>query len=210
MRGNRPSIEPSQTNEGSIPASAGKPSVRRSQGLSRRVYPRECGETMPPELVYHLYDGLSPRVRGNRGEPAPAAQLLGSIPASAGKPPSSTSPDVARRVYPRECGETVQRRPTGFPGRGLSPRVRGNPTKRRPPRRRCGSIPASAGKPPQPRHRHRQHQVYPRECGETFVTKKWAPQGAGLSPRVRGNQELPAVRQPFHGSIPASAGKPGE
>ena len=122
--------------------------------------------------------GLSPRVRGNldrhpRGsEPArfgrnmtalrgsiPAGSCRhssrspdevagGSIPAGAGEPASL----VCCIVYPRGCGGTDV---DADRSRGLSPRVRGNPSPRR--GRRChpnrrtvrpeGSIPAGAGEP---------------------------------------------------------------
>ena len=72
-----------------------------------------------------------------------------SIPACAGEPdvPTwDTSPTIA--VYPRVCGGTTPRPLSTRSARGLSPRVRGNPS---------GVFP-----------QHPKHEVYPRVCGGTF------------------------------------------
>ena len=55
---------------GSIPASAGEPSSGSKHSLTRTVYPRECGGTPLNRSVSNRPDGLSPRVRGNRGRPS--------------------------------------------------------------------------------------------------------------------------------------------
>ena len=74
--------------------------------------------------------------------------------------------------------------------RGLSPRVRGNPLSSTAP-----SLPMS---------------VYPRECGGTSVEIDVPYITSGLSPRVRGNLPIAVHVQVGHGSIPASAGEPGQ
>ena len=51
--------------------------------------------------------------------------------------------------------------------------------------------------------------VYPRECGETARRGIVLIRSTGLSPRVRGNQHEQAEYRLPLGSIPASAGKPG-
>ena len=52
------------------------------------VYPRVCGGT-PAIYPYTLAaDGLSPRVRGNRGHTPRFNPPPGSIPACAGEPPA--------------------------------------------------------------------------------------------------------------------------
>ena len=51
---------------GSIPASAGEPTIRSQSDYERRVYPRECGGTLTIGAHRHHAYGLSPRVRGNR------------------------------------------------------------------------------------------------------------------------------------------------
>ena len=131
--------------------------------------------------------GLSPRVRGNHDQAPPHCPGRRSIPASAGQPSSTVSPGLLLMVYPCECGAT------GYPaqhhqsGKGLSPRVRGNPQTASQATYRAGSIPASAGQPSSGGARTRLRQVYPRECGATIKSLQSISYAVGLSPRVRGN-----------------------
>ena len=134
------------------------------------------------------YNGLSPRVRGNRCTGGPGDCLPRSIPACAGEP-------VAVHVVGRFVG-------------GLSPRVRGNQPEvpivydgRR-------SIPACAGEPSRPSPCVTLTRVYPRVCGGTSQAQHVHAHPRGLSPRVRGNR-LPRLRFTFQKrSIPACAGEP--
>ena len=50
----------------SIPASAGEPEMEAEVADEPEVYPRECGGTQAPLLDVNFFEGLSPRVRGNR------------------------------------------------------------------------------------------------------------------------------------------------
>ena len=113
---------------GSIPACAGEPLTPALSAAAPWVYPRVCGGTI--DTCQHLYgcQGLSPRARGNRGQFFLDPFQFGSIPACAGEPMSL--PPVPGRcgVYPRVCGGTVTLASLTNPVRGLSPRVRGNPT----------------------------------------------------------------------------------
>ena len=193
---------------GSIPASAGKPRPGRRDCCCSGVYPRECGETHSSTLSDRQPAGLSPRVRGNRGNIPSLPNSIGSIPASAGKPSERTSLRNARRVYPRECGETHRMVNPNVSVAGLSPRVRGNPRKRLKCPIIAGSIPASAGKPRGQARGRRRWGVYPRECGETVGAAVAEIELMGLSPRVRGNREYDGDAAVGAGSIPASAGKP--
>ena len=70
------------------------------------------------------------------------------------------------------------------------------------------SIPASAGEPAVSLPLNIDTWVYPRECGGTDVVQWQAQNVAGLSPRVRGNQNTSVRLTPSSGSIPASAGEP--
>ena len=49
----------------SIPASAGQPMQQERRYCRVRVYPRECGATVPDSSNNPTLNGLSPRVRGN-------------------------------------------------------------------------------------------------------------------------------------------------
>ena len=131
-----------------------------------------------------------------------------SIPASAGQPIASIGATTLHKVYPRECGATMETTNESSPGVGLSPRVRGNqvlagfslPSER--------SIPASAGQPCEGGAAPWCLGVYPRECGATIEGGFDLVEEVGLSPRVRGNHVWVVDPEDGHGSIPASAGQP--
>ena len=172
------------------------------------VYPRAGGET--DELVVRLskISGLSPRGRGNRSGHDGVGRLAGSIPARAGKPCVRQRHLHPRRVYPRAGGETpvtvsVTREPDG-----LSPRGRGNRDVRVPVDPDGGSIPARAGKPPDPPGPCRIAMVYPRAGGETPDHDLRRADFTGLSPRGRGNRIQQLAVLYWRWSIPARAGKP--
>ena len=71
---------------------------------------------------------------------------------------------------------------------GLSPRTRGNPSRRRPQRTLC--------------------PVYPRERGGTLGRLPVRARPQGLSPRTRGNRHRRHQLYQRPGSIPANAGEP--
>ena len=152
--------------------------------------------------------GLSPRVRGNRQGESRRECEVGSIPACAGEPPPRRRGRGCGRVYPRVCGGTSWRPPSGPTGRGLSPRVRGNPGVAAIDAGRGGSIPACAGEPDTATTACSASRVYPRVCGGTLDDVERCQEYGGLSPRVRGNRHhLPSIRS-MGGSIPACAGEP--
>ena len=170
MRGNHEVGLIKQNIVGSIPADAGEPPSRGSGGLSSWVYPRGCGGTSYWRACAPLIGGLSPRMRGNRGQTGSDAISAGSIPADAGEPLYAKSDAENFRVYPRGCGGTPDKALTAAAEAGLSPRMRGNlgPETRR--GKLQGSIPADAGEP----IRHSSSTciagVYPRGCGGTSVS----------------------------------------
>ena len=153
VRGNRRTRAHMGAESGSIPACAGEPSTSVHADAGIRVYPRVCGGTSSTVRVQELAPGLSPRVRGNLENLLGLVAFPGSIPACAGEPPPECPPRAMCRVYPRVCGGTAQ-----FVGwhqmhGGLSPRVRGNRHSDGHGLMLCGSIPACAGEPPDPRPR---------------------------------------------------------
>ena len=96
--------------------------------------------------------------------------------------------------------------------RGLSPRMRGNPssTWSSSTLRRRGSIPAHAGEPAVPPMRRRScgclPWVYPRACGGTLAALLRSP--TGVYPRACGGTEPFRTLSTYRGSIPAHAGEP--
>ena len=111
----------------SIPACAGEPAWENKRQYKFEVYPRVCGGTLWFSTYQASISGLSPRVRGNHGHSTHRGRPSGSIPACAGEPAQCHKPACEYRVYPRVCGGTTRARAFCDGGRGLSPRVRGNP-----------------------------------------------------------------------------------
>ena len=69
------------------------------------------------------------------------------------------------------------------------------------------SIPALAGERRSIATRFPMNWVYPRACGGTFDFESWFRFEAGLSPRLRGNENRDHPQTPAWGSIPALAGE---
>ena len=173
-----------------------------------RVYPRACGGTSPARPTPPAAAGLSPRVRGNRGDGHQHETDWGSIPARAGEPSFLDFVPHVGVVYPRACGGTGPRCDMEDIAEGLSPRVRGNPEMIASVSLGMRSIPARAGEPEPSPTKDRRNEVYPRACGGTHSRQKSWQYSRGLSPRVRGNQvDGRDIHAPF-GSIPARAGEP--
>ena len=208
MRGNLTPTNAAAKIKRSIPASAGEPARQTLAGRTCKVYPRECGGTLPWQAHCHPKNGLSPRVRGNLNDRGCAYEHRRSIPASAGEPEEPEEVQWVEEVYPRECGGTFSTDSRSVNCNGLSPRVRGNPFQDAGYRTARRSIPASAGEPARRASSESGWRVYPRECGGTESSHYIAKQKRGLSPRVRGNLlGCPSGVLAFR-SIPASAGEP--
>ena len=208
VRGNPPTSPPPGRPARSIPACAGEPVYRVCPVLSTTVYPRVCGGTAPCTRDTGGGPGLSPRVRGNPAGTDDAFHAGGSIPACAGEPGNAGAGPFWKAVYPRVCGGTLMLLTKIRRGRGLSPRVRGNPGRVRLRQPSVGSIPACAGEPAPRTPRSSWIRVYPRVCGGTQGHGHQLQSRLGLSPRVRGNPPPRAARAPPPGSIPACAGEP--
>ena len=147
VRGNPSSTSSATGKPRSIPACAGEPPGRLTITSEQGVYPRVCGGTGAVRRRNYPFFGLSPRVRGNHPVKLLSPPCPRSIPACAGEPYRSFPRTNFRTVYPRVCGGTWRRNGRAAFGRGLSPRVRGNPPVMltNPPCPR--SIPACAGEP---------------------------------------------------------------
>ena len=150
VRGNRDAHRGYGLYRRSIPACAGEPHKRERDNDTNEVYPRVCGGTSEGQELDEFDEGLSPRVRGNRGYFGHDGSVSRSIPACAGEPPPPTQPQPDLWVYPRVCGGTVDFRPLALDAQGLSPRVRGNLQRRQRPQGKRRSIPACAGEPCRP------------------------------------------------------------
>ena len=129
----------------SIPACAGETRSGRMRCSIRGVYPRVCGGNRPAYAGVAQFQGLSPRVRGKRGDGACSRCRPGSIPACAGETHELLPGTFHRLVYPRVCGGNTGAAGGWRSSRGLSPRVRGKHHLGQGQPWRRGSIPACAG-----------------------------------------------------------------
>ena len=193
---------------GSIPACAGEPLRGKSQAVQGRVYPRVCGGTILRHLRQFSRKGLSPRVRGNPAHSAGHTQSERSIPACAGEPACWSRESLILAVYPRVCGGTSSHFAVSWRDKGLSPRVRGNPTAQPEDPWVQRSIPACAGEPYRLDVFRGDRRVYPRVCGGTWSVRNGTRRATGLSPRVRGNLPRSYITIIPERSIPACAGEP--
>ncbi len=208
MRGNLDDGATGRIIVGSIPAHAGEPWSSWLFPCSITVYPRTCGGTRAGRQLAQIVAGLSPHMRGNLVVVPLRFEFRGSIPAHAGEPSERAAVAAADRVYPRTCGGTGHRIRARSSTRGLSPHMRGNRRGRQEDMKGAGSIPAHAGEPSVDRTWRRTASVYPRTCGGTKPSSsKWLRM-SGLSPHMRGNLLLDALRLGGRGSIPAHAGEP--
>ena len=155
-----------------------------------------------------MRQGLSPRVRGNRGLTNSNTVSLGSIPACTGEPHAHLALDFRRRVYPRVYGGTGPIASGRARASGLSPRVRGNRGRHPVGVRDRRSIPACTGEPGSRPGCNRACAVYPRVYGGTGVEFRPTENARGLSPRVRGNRLRRMRLANTPRSIPACTGEP--
>ena len=125
-RGSLPRAPKARRPDGSIPAGAGKPGLRRPGPRAVAVYPRGRGEAPSDFRNLRSRAGLSPRARGSPGGSAAGHRDSGSIPAGAGKPPGVMPPRPMIWVYPRGRGEAQVSVSRAICARGLSPRARGS------------------------------------------------------------------------------------
>ena len=175
---------------GSIPAPAGEPAIVPDAPTVGRVYPRACGGTTSKMRSSAAADGLSPRLRGNLDQFPLVVLTMRSIPAPAGEPWIAAARHFQTWAYPRACGGTSPGGKWPAATKGLSPRLRGNPS-----RSSCWatlrrSIPAPAGEPGLRPLPFLANPVYPRACGGTWAKASSLSCQSGLSPRLRGNRAV--------------------
>ena len=132
---------------GTIPACVGEPVNIHHPKYWTGDYPRVCGGTDPPHFCLDIYEGLSPRVRGNHIDKDSRGGNEGTIPACAGEPFRCSSYSAIGKDYPRVCGGTFSPSTMQTFGSGLSPRVRGNLNTGFHLNRVMRTIPACAGEP---------------------------------------------------------------
>ena len=208
MRGNHEVGNPARAAIRSIPAYAGEPHCSPLSPRQRRVYPRVCGGTVGRLAAADAQRRLSPRMRGNQHRRLRRQRAKPSIPAYAGEPYSVQNIQRTACVYPRVCGGTSPSSHALNSALGLSPRMRGNPIRRRGNDQIHRSIPAYAGEPTSHPRAVPRGRVYPRVCGGTRRLELLGFAAQGLSPRMRGNHGRAVQAFNASRSIPAYAGEP--
>ncbi len=152
--------------------------------------------------------GLSPRVRGNLDRVDSHVSHRRPIPAGAGEPSCPATPLSMKEAYPRGCGGTEFVEVLDVAAAGLSPRVRGNPSRWSPRRLNNRPIPAGAGEPSEHGNAFGACGAYPRGCGGTIANQQKKTNSQGLSPWVRGNPWVASCVGLCLRPIPAGAGEP--
>ncbi len=165
IRGKHTMQPENPTDPWSIPAHTGQTRSRISGSLLHEVYPRAYGANPRGSRSMRPVRGLSPRIRGKQSTPWRARWTTGSIPAHTGQTVLPWCRLSNSWVYPRAYGANAVAPLRHFVSKGLSPRIRGKPTRDRRSQRRSRSIPAHTGQTaPQPAGRSGA-KVYPRAYG---------------------------------------------
>ena len=113
--------------DGLIPAHAGKTPSHRNHRTGIRAHPRSRGENGLPATPGLPLTGSSPLTRGKQVLGGASGDVLGLIPAHAGKTPSVSSSTGAAGAHPRSRGENVGPLDGRRPHPGSSPLTRGKP-----------------------------------------------------------------------------------
>ena len=146
VRGKRATSKAIATEDGLIPACAGKTITRMGPNTRSRAHPRVCGENEILTAEDLNAQGSSPRVRGKRWNRCHPCYNSGLIPACAGKTVRRPSLSMPGWAHPRVCGENIPQHGMKCPQPGSSPRVRGKQRQGEQLAASEGLIPACAGK----------------------------------------------------------------
>ena len=126
-RGKRYSVHRLTCACGFIPAHAGKTSHDPAHQSASTAHPRSRRENDLTEPIMELMPGSSSLTRGKLDRAAGPGQVVGLIPAHAGKTSCSVEPLGSVGAHPRSRGENGGTRSLRIPARGSSPLTRGKP-----------------------------------------------------------------------------------
>ena len=192
----------------SIPVCTGSPISDSTIPSSSTVYPRVYGVTHVQLALRSRVGGLSPCVRGHRTLPASGTTILRSIPVCTGSPTELAELNSKTQVYPRVYGVTRLLSLSPRQAQGLSPCVRGHPSRKEQSGARTGSIPVCTGSPGCSPARRPPPPVYPRVYGVTRPGCQKSSMLLGLSPCVRGHHARNGEYNVTVRSIPVCTGSP--
>ena len=132
--------------DGLIPAHAGKTGCVSQLASTLQAHPRSRGENAEGERIHIHGWGSSPLTRGKLRWSGPFLCAGRLIPAHAGKTRAHTVGMAAIMAHPRSRGENISEPVHPCGDAGSSPLTRGKHNKDAVRRRKCGLIPAHAGK----------------------------------------------------------------
>ena len=115
---------------GIIPAHAGKTAALHSRVQGIGDHPRSRGENVGAARTQRGDSGSSPLTRGKHNRPGCFDELLGIIPAHAGKTFQVRDRHCTLRDHPRSRGENILVPSSNVNGKGSSPLTRGKRSSR--------------------------------------------------------------------------------
>ena len=145
-RGKRGDAPPGPALFGLIPAHAGKTCASCAASTYSAAHPRSRGENTLRQGAGPLMRGSSPLTRGKQQVDVAKADVLGLIPAHAGKTATRHTVAPCPWAHPRSRGENVRVERAGGQGEGSSPLTRGKLLQHQWQQGRDRLIPAHAGK----------------------------------------------------------------
>ena len=107
-RGKPELARPTHTDQGLIPAHAGKTMTRLAICVRRRAHPRSRGENTGCSGCFIARVGSSPLTRGKLPRGGTGRRVRGLIPAHAGKTTRKPPPTLKPGAHPRSRGENLQ------------------------------------------------------------------------------------------------------
>ena len=146
-------------------------------------------------------------MRGKRSGRGMGFDLLGNIPAYAGKTAWRVWLSRLRAEHPRVCGENHTAMMQAKDAAGTSPRMRGKRPGQATLWGDIRNIPAYAGKTGLILTSGLTLTEHPRVCGENMMRLALLMAGTGTSPRMRGKREHGGLAGSTSRNIPAYAGK---
>ena len=192
---------------GLIPAHAGKTDVTVEDASHKGAHPRSRGENLKKAPATFSPRGSSPLTRGKHRWIAHAGNLVGLIPAHAGKTLRAAISSLRQKAHPRSRGENTGCPQTMHGSPGSSPLTRGKPGGSGSPMRTAGLIPAHAGKTDMPKYKPTYMTAHPRSRGENSTMVSSVAVSRGSSPLTRGKREINEPRFRYSVAHPRSRGE---
>ena len=198
---------PREVGAGLIPAHAGKTFQAELEMIQERAHPRSRGENKDGAGAALIRWGSSPLTRGKQPGRLPDGNVLGLIPAHAGKTGQGAHGAFFEGAHPRSRGENIQLMTCPKVEAGSSPLTRGKLQSGACRSLYPGLIPAHAGKTCPTRGGTAPRRAHPRSRGENVRPAARGVAYDGSSPLTRGKRSPVYPAGHTRGLIPAHAGK---